>query len=140
MEDHTRRGTREEGAKVSPLSGYCKPRGRLILLLANFLAIAFACKGFLDAALFAWLQVEGVALDLFDDVLGLHFALEAAQRIFKRFTLLNSNLCQKKYTSKPACMAVSKHIAASPILDTFSSEKAVTRTGYVDSRHVNLRM
>src|SRR5579875_849310 len=137
MEDHTRRGTREEGAKVSPLSGYCKPRGRLILLLANFLAIALACKGFLDAALFAWLQVEGVTLDLFDDVLGLHFALEAAQGVLERFPFLNTNLCQKKYTSKPASMAVFKHTAARALLNTFSPTKSLPQTGYAFRRQIH---
>jgi len=41
-----------------------------------------------------------MTLDLFDDVFGLYFALEAAQGILERFTFLNSNLCQGKYTSQ----------------------------------------
>ena len=105
-----------------------KELAELVLLLANLLAIAFACKGFLDAALFAWLQIEGVTLDLFDDVLGLHLALEAAQGIFERFPFLNTNLCQKKYTSKPACVAVTKHSAARYVLDTILRRKRAGTT------------
>jgi hypothetical protein len=35
-----------------------------------------------------------VALDLFDDVLLLHFPLEAAERVLKSFTFLESYFCQ----------------------------------------------
>ena len=75
-------------------------RGLLVLLFPNLLAIAFASERFFYALLLAWLQVKGVTLDLFDNVFGLNFALEAAQGIFERFTFLNSNLCQGKYTSQ----------------------------------------
>ena len=40
-----------------------------------------------------------MTLDLFDNVFGLNFALETAQSVLKRLTLLNSNLCQWKNTS-----------------------------------------
>jgi hypothetical protein len=66
----------------------------LILLLADLLAIAFACQCFLHAFLLAWFQIKGVTLDLLDNVFRLHFAFETAQRIFKGFAFLNSNLCQ----------------------------------------------
>ncbi len=66
---------------------------RLVLFLAYLLAIALASERFFDTLLLAGFQIEGMTLDLFDDVLGLHLALEAAQGIFKRFTFLYTNLC-----------------------------------------------
>jgi hypothetical protein len=68
----------------------------LVLLLADLLAIPFASERFFDALLFAWFQIEGVTLDLFNNVFGLHLALKPTQGILKRFTFLNSNLCQLK--------------------------------------------
>jgi hypothetical protein len=47
----------------------------------------------LDSALIARLQVEGVTLHFFDDVLGLNFALESTKSILHRFALLQSNFC-----------------------------------------------
>ncbi len=41
-----------------------------------------------------------MTFNFLDDVFGLHLTLEAAQGILKGFAFLNSNLCQKKYTSK----------------------------------------
>ena len=78
-----------------------EPGCGLVLFLADLFAVSFACKSFLDATLLTWLQIEGVTLDLFDDVFGLHLAFEATQCIFERFTFLNTNLCQWKNTSKP---------------------------------------
>src|SRR5580693_8906417 len=72
----------------------------LILLFPNLLAIALASQRFFHTLLLAWFQIERVTLDLFDNVFGLDFALETAQGIFERFTFLNSNLCQGKYTSQ----------------------------------------
>lgn len=69
----------------------------LVLLLADFLTISFASERFFDTLLFARLQIEGMTLDLFDNVFGLHLALKATQGIFKRFAFLNSNLCQLKH-------------------------------------------
>lgn len=66
----------------------------LVLLLADFLTIALTGKGFFYAPLFARLQIEGMTLDFLDNVFGLHLALKAAKGILKRFTFLNSNLCQ----------------------------------------------
>lgn len=43
------------------------------------LAVPFARQGFLGAALLARLQIEGVLLDLLDDIFLLDFALEAAE-------------------------------------------------------------
>ncbi len=67
---------------------------KLVLLFADLLAIALARKRFFHALFLARFQVEGMTLDLFDDVFGLNFALETAQSVLERFTLLNSNLCQ----------------------------------------------
>jgi len=73
---------------------------KLILLLTDLLAIAFASKRFFDAFLFTGLQIKRVTLDFLDDVFRLHLALEASQRVLKGFAFLYSNLCQEKYTSK----------------------------------------
>jgi hypothetical protein len=66
----------------------------LILLFTDLLAIPFACEGFLYAFLFAWFQVKGVALDLFDNVFRLHFPLETTKSILQRLAFLNTNFCQ----------------------------------------------
>jgi len=66
----------------------------LVLFLACFLAASFARQGFLYALFLAGLQVEGVTLNLLDNVFLLHFALEATQCIFEGLTLLNSDFRQ----------------------------------------------
>jgi hypothetical protein len=81
----------------------------LILLLAYFLAIALACKRFLHTLLFTWFQIKRVTLYFLDDVFCLHFAFEAAQRIFEGLALLDTDFCQDRYTSKPAKMALCKN-------------------------------
>jgi hypothetical protein len=53
----------------------------LLLLLACFLACALARQCFLDPLFLAGFQVEGVTLDFLNDVLLLHFPLEAAQGV-----------------------------------------------------------
>ena len=50
----------------------------LVLFFARFLASSLASKSRLDTLFLAGLQVEGVALDLLDNVFLLHLALEAA--------------------------------------------------------------
>ena len=79
---------------ASPIFG-----SALVLLFAHFLTIPLPGERLFDTLFFARLQIEGVALDLFDDVFGLYLALEAAQGILERFPFLYSNLCQLKYTS-----------------------------------------
>ena len=74
----------------------------LVLLLANFLTSALASQRGLDAFLLTGFQVKGVALDLFDNVFLLHFALEAAQRVFERFTLLQPNFRQTDTPPNPS--------------------------------------
>jgi hypothetical protein len=68
---------------------------KLILLLANLLAIALTRQRFFYALLLAWLQVERVTLDLLDNVFGLHLALKSAQCILKGLAFLNTNLCHE---------------------------------------------
>ena len=67
---------------------------RLVLLFTNLLAVALACECFLHAFLFAWFQVKGVALDLFDNVFRLHLTLETTESILQRLAFLNTNFCQ----------------------------------------------
>jgi hypothetical protein len=77
------------------------PIATLILLFTCLFTAAFARQSFLHALLFARLQVEGVPLDLLDDVFLLHFALEPAQGILEGFALLESYFCQTENTPKP---------------------------------------
>jgi len=72
---------------------------KLVLLLADFLAITLTGERFFDALLFTRFQIKGVALDLLDDVFRLYFTLKATEGIFKGLAFLNSNLCQERYTS-----------------------------------------
>jgi hypothetical protein len=64
------------------------------------LAIALAGERFFRATLLTWLQVKGMPLNLFHNVLLLDFAFEAAQRTFKSFAVLYVDLCQR--TSPPS--------------------------------------
>ena len=75
-------------------------RRRLILLFTSLLTIPLARQRFLDAALFAGLEVEGVTLHFLDDVLLLYFTLKPAQCIFERFAFLHANFCQTNDTPK----------------------------------------
>ncbi len=74
----------------------------LICFFSSLLAIPLARQRFFHAAFFTGFQVEAVTLHFLDDVLGLHFALEAPQCIFKRLAFLHANLCQFEYTPIPA--------------------------------------
>jgi hypothetical protein len=59
-------------------SGTERPFIALILFFACFFSGALARERGLDTLLFAGLQVEGVTLNLLDNVFLLHLALEAA--------------------------------------------------------------
>ena len=83
--------------KISSLRSVC-----LILLFANFLASALASQRRLHAFLFTGLQVKRMAVDLFDDIFLLHFALEAAQSVLEGFTLLQSNFRQTDTPPNPS--------------------------------------
>lgn len=67
----------------------------LVLLFTGLLAAPLAGQRFFHAALLARLEVKRMSLYLFDNVFLLYLALETAQRIFQRFTFLNSYFCQK---------------------------------------------
>lgn len=73
-----------------------RPVDVLVLLLPRLFPAALARQSFLRAPLFTRLEVERVAFHFLDDVLGLHFALEPAQRILQTFTFLNPNFCQSQ--------------------------------------------
>jgi hypothetical protein len=75
---------------------------RLFVNAADFLAVAFARQRRFHAALFARWHVELVTLHVFDDVLLLHLAFEAAERAFQRFSFADFNFCQAVFTSSVA--------------------------------------
>jgi len=66
----------------------------LILFFAWFFSGALTSQRRLYTFFLAGLQVEGVSLDLLDNVILLHLAFEAAQNILEGFALLKSDFCQ----------------------------------------------
>ncbi len=64
-------------------------------ILVRFPPLLFAQslprKRFLGPALFTGLHIEAMLLDFLDDVFLLHFALESAQCVFQRLTLLDND-------------------------------------------------
>jgi len=76
------------------------PRVLLVLLFPSFFPAALACQCFFHTLLLAGLQIKGVALYLLNDVFLLHLALEAAQCIFQRLALLQSNFSHRNYTPR----------------------------------------
>jgi hypothetical protein len=66
----------------------------LIAIVAHLLPGTLSRQSLLDPALRSRLQIKGVALHVFDDLFGLHLALESAQGILQGLTFLQSNLCQ----------------------------------------------
>ena len=79
-----------------------RPFAALVLFFARFFASTLASKSGFDTLFLAWLQVEGVTLNLLDNVFLLHLALEAAQSVFEGFTLLQSNFCQTDTPPDPS--------------------------------------
>jgi hypothetical protein len=67
---------------------------------ATLLPVPFAGQRLLGPELLTRLQIEGMALHFFDNVLLLDLTFEAAKGVFESFALLKLNFCQKKYTSK----------------------------------------
>ena len=59
------------------------PSGGLVLLLTCFLAAALARQCFLHPLFLAGFQIKGVTLDFLNDVLLLHFTLEATKSVFQ---------------------------------------------------------
>jgi len=68
--------------------------------LACFFSGAFTCQRSLYPFLLSGLQIEGVSLDLLDNVFLLHLALEPPQGILEGFSLLQANFSQNEYTPK----------------------------------------
>jgi hypothetical protein len=68
--------------------GYSRQETFSILFLARLFTGAFASKRGLHTFLLSGLQIEGVSLDLLDNVFLLHLALKAAQSIFEGLSLL----------------------------------------------------
>ena len=65
----------------------------LVALLADFLSGALLRQGLLHPFSLPWLQVVGVTLYFLDNVFGLNLAFKAAQGVFQRLALLQSNFC-----------------------------------------------
>ena len=68
----------------------------LVLLSPKLLAEPFAGERLFCATLFSRLHVIAMLLNFLDDVFLLHFALETAQGIFQRLTLLNADFSHLK--------------------------------------------
>jgi hypothetical protein len=69
------------------------PRDELSVLLrlkvsASLLAISLSCQSFFDSLLLAWLQVESMPLDLFDDVLLEDLPLETLERALQTLAVV----------------------------------------------------
>ena len=79
-----------------------RPLAALVLFFARFFASSLASKSRLNTLFLAGLQVEGVALDLLDNVFLLHLALETAQSVLEGFTLLKSYFCQTDTPPNPS--------------------------------------
>jgi hypothetical protein len=85
-----------------PHQSYCVNPVASVLLLANLLTGPFASQRSFHALFLAGLQVKGVALNLFNNVFLLHFALETAQSVFEGLTLLQSNFRQTETPPNPS--------------------------------------
>src|SRR5258706_5996240 len=70
----------------------------LLGFASGLFPVALACECCLDPFLFTWIQIEGMFLDLFNDVLLLDFPFKAAKGVFKRLTLLYPHF---RHTSHP---------------------------------------
>jgi hypothetical protein len=66
---------------------------------ARLLPVSFTGQSLLNPQLLTRLEVKGVTLHFFNDVLLLDLTLEAAKGILEGFTLLKFYFCQTKYTS-----------------------------------------
>ena len=70
----------------------------------TLLAVPFARQSFFGAAFFARLEIEGVLLDLLDDIFLLDLTLEAAECGFECLAILQYDFSQLK---SPASQALS---------------------------------
>jgi hypothetical protein len=83
------------GARIEQSrSGKERPFPALVLFFACLLSRALPSQRSLYPLFLAGLQVEGVSLDLLDNVFLLHLAFETAQSILEGFALLKPNFCQ----------------------------------------------
>ena len=95
--------TRPGGGQIEQSRpGKERPFPQLVLFLTCLLASSLASKSSFYTLLLAGLQVKGVALNLFDDVFLLNFALETAQSVLEGFTLLQSNFRQTDTPPNPS--------------------------------------
>jgi hypothetical protein len=74
---------------------------KLIRFPALLLTQSLPRKRFFCPAFLAGFHVEAVLLYFLDDVFLLHLALETAQCVFQRLTLLDNNFCQFIVTPNP---------------------------------------
>ena len=74
----------------------------LVLLFTSLLAGSFAGECGFYTLFLAGPQVEGVALDLLDNVFLLHLTLEATQCVLEGFTLLKPYFCQTDTPPNPS--------------------------------------
>ena len=66
---------------------------------ARLLPVSFTGQSLFSPQLLTRLEVKGVTLHFFNDVLLLDLTLEAAKGVLEGFTLLKFYFCQTKYTS-----------------------------------------
>lgn len=71
---------------------------RSITVKTSLFSYSLARQRFLHTAPFARFQIVRMLFDLLDDVLLLHFTLEAAQSVFERLTFLKPNFSQSRHT------------------------------------------
>ena len=79
-----------------------RPFAALVLFFARFFASSLASKSRLNTLFLAGLQVEGVTLNLLDNVFLLHLAFEPTQSILEAFALLKSHFRQTDTPPNPS--------------------------------------
>lgn len=91
-----RTGPRAPSSRPVGITGLCLARALTgsVLFVSGLLACPFSSQGCLDPLFLPWFQIEGVLLNLLDDIFLLNFALEATQRIFEGFPLLKPYFSQ----------------------------------------------
>jgi hypothetical protein len=60
----------------------------LLCVASHFLAVTFSRKCLFGPALVSGLQIEGMFLDILDDILLLHLPFESSKSALDRFTIL----------------------------------------------------
>jgi hypothetical protein len=68
-------------------------------VVRSLLAIPLARQLGLDALLLARLQIEGVPLDLLDNIFLQNLSLETPERTLHRFAVMDVNFCQRNFLS-----------------------------------------